>query len=341
MNRSHLRKLAFVFWLAALTVPASKSTAIRLHSTETSSPLPELVLQRGHSQGATSATFAPDGTWLASGAADNSVLIWQLPSGRHLRTLTGHRGPIRSVAISGNGELLASGSNDRTIKVWHAAKGTDTFTLTGHTGSITSLAFSPGGDWLVSGSSDKTIRVWDLKTGKQLHSLDDQAAEVDVLAVSKSGEFLASATGNEIRLRDVRKWKDSRTLRRHNAVVKAIAFSSDGNLIASGSVDGTVLIWQRGSDRELFALKSNPSSVLALSFAVEGTLIAAHSDGAIDSWNSSRGQKQFSLTGDMDTGAAVFASFSSDGSTLAFGIGERKLNLRSTTNGSLIGKLES
>src|ERR1051325_8199212 len=111
------------------------------HSTMHTSSRPELVLQRGHSQGVTCAAFAPDGTWLASGAADNTILIWQLPSGRQLRTLSGHRGPIRSLAISVNGELLASGSNDRTIKIWNIAKGTETFTLTGHTGSINSLSF--------------------------------------------------------------------------------------------------------------------------------------------------------------------------------------------------------
>src|SRR5688572_28372758 len=109
MIRSHVTKLAFVFSLAALTVLSSKSTAIRLDSTETPNARPELVLQRGHSQGVTCAACAADGTWLASGAADNSILIWQLPSGRHLRTLTGHRGPIRAVAISENGELLVSG----------------------------------------------------------------------------------------------------------------------------------------------------------------------------------------------------------------------------------------
>ena len=334
-----LRTLGLVFlaFVASLTLFTGKGTTIPIVSQDR----PELVLQLGHSQGVTCAAFAPDGTWVASGGADNSILIWQLPSGRHLRTLAGHNGPIRSIAISANGEWLASGSNDRTIKVWHVAKGTETFTLTGHAGSINSLAFSPSGEWLVSGSSDKSIRIWNPATGKQLESLNNQPDEVNVLTFSKSGEFLASSSGREIRLWDVKKLKDPRTLRRHGAAVTAIAFSHDGNLIASGSVDGTVLVWRRGSDREQFVLKNNSSSVLALSFGLEGSLNSVHSDGGLESWDTNNGQKKSALAGDRNAQATVFASFSSDASMLAFGVGERKLSLRSTTSGSLIGTLEN
>ena len=334
-----LRTLGLVFlaFLVSLTLFTTKGKTIPIVSEDR----PELVLQLGHSQGVTCAAFAPDGTWVASGASDNLILIWQLPSGRHLRTLTGHNGPIRSLAISANGEWLASGSNDRTIKVWRIAKGTQTFTLTGHTGSINSLAFSPSGEWLVSGSSDKSIRIWNPATGKQLESVNNQPDEVNVLTFSKNGEFFASSAGKEIRLWDVKKLKDPRTLRRHSAVVTAIAFSHDGNSIASGSADGTVLVWRRGSDREQFALKSNSSSVLALSFGLEGSLSSVHSDGGLESWDTSNGQKKSTLAGDSNAQATVFASFSSDASMLAFGVGKRELSLRSTTSGNLIGTLET
>jgi len=329
-----LMLLAFLVSLALFTTKGK--TVLR-----PSEHPPELVLQLGHSLGVACTAFAPDGTWVASGAADNSIVIWQLPSGRHLRTLAGHNGPIRSVAISANGEWLASGSNDRAIKVWNVATGTETFTLTGHTGSINSLAFSPDGEWLVSGSSDKSIRIWNPATGKQLQSLDNQPDEVNVLTFSKSGDFLASSAGKEIRLWDVKKWKDPRILRRHNATVTAVAFSNDGNSIASGSADGTVLVWRRGSDREQFALRSNSSSVNALSFGLEGSLISLHSDGGLESWDPSNGQKRSAFAGDRDAQAIVFASFSSDAAMLAFGLGERSLRLRSTATGKVVSSLEN
>lgn len=329
--------MLFVLLFSALAETHVASFQSTLHT----SSRPELVLQRGHSQGVTCAAFAPDGTWVASGAADNTILIWQLPSGRQLRTLSGHRGPIRSVAISVNGELLASGSNDRTIKIWNVDKGTDTLTLSGHTGSINSLAFSPNGQWLASGGSDKTVRIWNLTTGKQIESLNDHPAAVDVVAFSHNGESLASSAGKEVQVWDVKKWQDPRTFKRHSAAVTAITFSNDGNAIASASADGVVLVWKRVSDREQFAVKENASTVPALAFGPDGSLFIARSNGGIESLDANTGQRKSAITGDNNTSGAVFAAFSSNAATLAFGIGERKLNLRSTTTGALTGTLQS
>src|ERR1051326_5187384 len=300
----HLQKLtakgivcAVLVVLLSLILLTARSSAVRVTTAKGPQLRPELVLQRGHSLGATCAAFAPNGNWIASGAADNTILIWQLPSGRQLRTLSGHRGPIRSVAISRNGELLASGSNDRTIKIWNVDRGTEIFTLTGHAGSINSLSFSRNGEYLAS-SSGKDIRIWNVKT-----------------------------------------WRSPHKFVRHSAPVTAIAFSNDDSVIASGRTDGTVWLWRPNSDREQFSLKSNSASVLALSVGME--LVAAHADGVLEFWNVSNGQKKSSSSVSSDSQPTVFASFNNDASTLAFGIGEKKVILKSTSNGRVAGTLES
>ena len=330
----------FVF-LLSLTLLTDRSSAVRVATAKGSQLRPELVLQRGHSLGVTCAAFAPDGNWLASGAADNTIIIWQLPSGRQLRTLSGHRGPIRAVTVSGNGELLASGSNDRTIKLWNVDQGTETFTLTGHADSINSLSFSPNGEWLASGGADKTIRIWSVKTGKQVELLPEAAGPVDVITFSRNGEYLASSSGREIRIWNVKTWRDPRKFVRHSAPVTAIVFNNDDSVIASGSADGTVLTWRPGSDREQSSVKSSSASVLALSFGMEGSLVAAHADGGLNIWDSGRAQNKTALQGNIDTQGAVFACFNLQASSLAFGIGEKKLLLRNTSTGNLSGTLES
>ena len=342
----HLQKLtakgivcAVLVLLLSLILLTARSSAVRVTTAKGPQLRPELVLQRGHSLGVTCAAFAPNGNWIASGAADNTILIWQLPSGRQLRTLSGHRGPIRSVAISRNGELLASGSNDRTIKIWNVDRGTEIFTLTGHAGSINSLSFSPNGEWLASGGVDKTIRIWNVKTGKQVESLTEAAGPVDVITFSRNGEYLASSSGKDIRIWNVKTWRSPHKFVRHSAPVTAIAFSNDDSVIASGSTDGTVWLWRPNSDREQFSLKSNSASVLALSFGME--LVAAHADGVLEFWNVSNGQKKSSSSVASDSQPTVFASFNNDASTLAFGIGEKKVILKSTSSGRVAGTLES
>jgi WD40 repeat protein len=62
--------------------------------------------------------ISPDGRILVSPSDDNTIKMWDLATGRPVRTLTGHSGPIRSIAFSPDGRRLVSGSWDRTVKLW-------------------------------------------------------------------------------------------------------------------------------------------------------------------------------------------------------------------------------
>jgi WD40 repeat protein len=107
--------------------------------------------------------FSPDGRWLATGAEEYTVKIWDVQNGRELKTLWGHNGEVYSVAFSPEGRWIASGGEDSTVKVWDSH---NEFRLVrrfrGHTGLVSSLAFSPDSRQLVSGSRDHTVKVWDV-----------------------------------------------------------------------------------------------------------------------------------------------------------------------------------
>jgi WD40 repeat protein len=60
----------------------------------------------------------------------------EVKSGRELRTLIGHTGPVYGVAMSGDGRLAVSASSDKTLKVWDVASGRELRTLAGHTGAV-------------------------------------------------------------------------------------------------------------------------------------------------------------------------------------------------------------
>ncbi|MBC6473611.1 MAG: hypothetical protein GDA48_12975 [Hormoscilla sp. GM102CHS1] len=123
---------------------------------------------KGHFNTVYSVAISPDGQLLASGSYDKTIKIWNLGSGRLLRTLTGHSDWVKSVAISPDGQLLASGSWDDTIKIWNLGSGRLLRTLTGHSDWVRSVAFSPDGQTIVSGGGcslreckqDFDIRIW-------------------------------------------------------------------------------------------------------------------------------------------------------------------------------------
>lgn len=334
--------LPYLLCMMLLGVLATARTPNSVVLKEGSAPRPELVLQTGHSLGARCVVFATDGSWVASGGADNEIRIWQVATGRELRALTGHSGYVRSIAVSPDGQWLASGSNDRTVKIWSVISGSLMNSLSGHTASIESLAFSADNRWLASGSTDKTIRIWDLTTGNLIGTLDGHAGSVGALAFSSDGKFLASGSADtSIKIWETIGWKEVRTLKKHTARITAVAFSPDGKWFSSASTDGTISLWPNGSDRERFTLKHNASSVLSVAFASGSSLLSAHADGGIESWDFPTGKLSHSIAADPNADQLAFAAFSTDARALASSSGSRTIDLRNAASGKTARTLES
>ena len=84
--------------------------------------------------------------------------MWDVASGRLVRTLAGHTDAVYALAVLPGG-LLASASGDQTVLVWEAGSGRLMRTLAWHTGSVRALAGLPGG-LVAGGSHDSTVAVW-------------------------------------------------------------------------------------------------------------------------------------------------------------------------------------
>ena len=106
--------------------------------------------------------MAPTKTGLYSNGKDNHLRIWEVATGRVVRTIEGPDKGSWSVAWSPDGATIASGGEDGLIRLWESATGRQRACLTGHDGPVTSLTFTPDGRQLFSGSADTTVLVWDL-----------------------------------------------------------------------------------------------------------------------------------------------------------------------------------
>ena len=153
----------------------------------------ELVVETGHPEAVRSVAFSPNGKTLITGSRDNTVKLWDITSGRELKTLSGHSDSVLSVAFSPDGKTLGSGSSDKTVKLWDSASGrevitllgrssTGTFYLDGHSEAISSVTFSPDGKTLASGSFDRTIKLWDIRSGSVLRTLSGHPEYVTSVA---------------------------------------------------------------------------------------------------------------------------------------------------------------
>jgi RNA polymerase sigma factor (sigma-70 family) len=249
---------------------------------------------KGHTGTVYSVAFSPDGKTLASASAD-TVKLWEVVTGKEMSTLKG-RYPI---AYSAGGKRLAFGSQDGdgTIVLWDVAAATRNATLKGHTERVSSVAFSPDGKTLASASGkEETIKLWDIATGREYATLKGHNARLKSVTFSPDGKMLASASMDQtIKLWDVATGTERATLKGHTGWkgipdttgwVNSVAFSPNGERVASGGVDETIKVWDVATRRALVTFWGHSGSVWSVAYGPDGRTVASGSaDKTIKLWD--------------------------------------------------------
>ncbi len=286
-----------------------------------------LKLLTGHTDSVLTVAFSPSGNTLASGESDGTVRGWNVRSGTLFETIAGHEGAVRSVRFSPDGSMLASAGEDKLIRLWDVWNVELKGTLEGHSNWVDTVAFSPDGLTLASGSRDGAIMLWDIQTGKKLRTLEGHEQPVSSVAFSPDGRTLASAgepqsvdprlsRDGRIKLWDTRTGERVRTLEGHSHTVGCVAFSPNGDVLASGGgwYDDTVRLWNTRTGEEDRILEGHTRGVNSIAFSPDGGRLASANSTSIRLWDIRTGEHLRTLV----HGVALFA-FSPDGKTLAVG----------------------
>ena len=254
----------------------------------------------------------PDSQILASGEDDKSIKLWDLKTQQLIANSKGHTQAITAVKFNPNGTILATASDDKTIKLWDIKTLTTIQTLSGHSHAVKSLAFHPHG-LLASGSWDKTIKIWDINTGLELHTLTGHKLQVNAVAFSPQRELLASASHDKtVRIWQLHNGKYNllTTLLGHTWAVLAVAFSpTNQNLLATGSGDNTIKLWDVNTGELISTLSGHSWSVVAVAFSTDGEkLISGSWDKTVKIWQISTKSEITSLVGHTDSVSSVAIS---------------------------------
>jgi len=217
--------------------------------------------------------FNPDGEFLAVGSMDSQspVSLWEVDTGRKLRSFIGHSSFVTSVVFSSDGKLLASGSNDKTLRLWDVNTGQEVWSASGQWHVDDSVRFSPDGALLASGSQDGTVRIWDIRE-----------------LTYATGE--GSARPPEIML-GTEKWR----FETGDAVASSPAIGSDGTIYV-GSSDGYVYaINPNGTQKWRFQTGNTILSSPAIGY--DGVLYIGSRDSRVYAINPDGTEKWQFLTG--------------------------------------------
>jgi len=152
-----------------------------------------------------SVCFSPDGKFLATGAEDKVIRVWDINNRSIKCSFTGHDQDIYSLDFSRNGQFIASGSGDRSVRLWDINSNQQILSMVIDDG-VTTVAISPDNRLVAAGSLDKSVRVWDTNSGYLVERLEGDIGH-----------------------------KDS---------VYSVAFAPNGRDLVSGSLDKTIKMWE-------------------------------------------------------------------------------------------------
>src|SRR5262249_23157950 len=204
--------------------------------------------------------FSPDGERFASAGGDGAVKVWNSKTGKLIQPIpNAHRDAVFSVAFHPHGKHLASVGADQQVKVWDLTTGHKVFAgpckALHNVGTAYTVAFSPGDGRQLAAGSDGAVMGWGWRSRQPLHTLaGHQKREIGAISV---------------------------------------AFSGDGQRLASGSGPGSVKLWDPDPEAGGEPLRSFPKSrgVAALAFSPDGGRLATATFGRrVDVWDTATGE---------------------------------------------------
>lgn len=291
----------------------------------------------------------PHNQLFASGAADRTIKIWNLPKASVgatdalQLTLTGHISPIRGLVFSERHPYLFSCAEDKDVKCWDLETNQVIRHYHGHLSGVYAISLHPMLDILVTGGRDAVARVWDMRSKHQIHVLSGHEHTVSsVLTKSTNPQVITGSHDCTIKLWDLAAGKCFTTLTHHSKAIRSLALPTYENTFVSGAAD-CLKKWQGKDGKFIQTIKEpsipevkNNSNVIVHTVAVndDGVLMSGRDDGSIHLYDYKTGYNFQQIQSKVQPGslqeaenAVLTSAFDLTGSRLITGEADKSIKI--------------
>ena len=250
----------------------------------------------GHTNAVETVAYSKDGKFLISGSWDNTARLYTVDTSGGIafsKSFSGHFAAITAVAINYQSTMVATGSKDFTVRVYDIATGKLLFVSRDHKEAISNLLFDPAGMVLFSSSHDGSIRLYDVvnfENNKAEKALQFGTKVNDFVLSTAKGAFLVASAKPVIEQITLKK-NVTKSFAGHTGPVNCLDMSPNRKMLASGSDDKSIIIWDMATATVLKKLTGHAWKVTSVQFSPDGKyLVSTCNTGEIKLWNIETGK---------------------------------------------------
>jgi WD40 repeat protein len=258
-------------------------------------------------------TLSPDGRWLVwvqqSEDDPNKSTLVSVDTVSEQKTTIEYEALVNSLCFAASGKSLILGFQDGSVKVRDWTTRQETKIISAGSNGVSVLQVSPDGLLLAVGGQSKRVgspaerfepcdvRLYSLRDNTLLCTLEGHQDKIATMSFSPDGSTLATCDTYQgaIRVWEVKTGALKETLKGHRYPVRSLAFSPDSLLLASGSSDNTIRLWDlspvaNNQSRETTSVFGHNEAVTSLLFTADGQLLSAGQDRMVKIWKLKKGK---------------------------------------------------
>ncbi len=309
----------------------------------------ETVIQKGHELAVLTVMVSPDSNYVATGSRDKSAKLWEVSTGREVRSFLGHSASVICMDFSKEGKYLLTGNGDATAKIWEVATGKEIFSVKPDDERVTDVAFDPKGKFFVTVGFGRKARVWDFSTKKKIAEMDADgyagSGGLINLALSPNGEWMAiGEDGYTAKVYRTKDWKKVHTFNfssLHSSCggcFTDVSFTPDSRYLIKASNNDAVAKYDLSNGKLVTTYLKKSDGFKSIALSRDGKQLVLCAEKYFTIYNADKGDSLKTITPNLEA-ELNHAAFTADGKRVLIACDNNAVVIYDIAKGKKVGEL--